>query len=73
MSTATPSTTTTTEGWSVKENGIVPILAPLKSDLSIIIIQYAVWRQVQSLFQNDSSTWCDPKPPLSNESILSCP
>ena len=39
----------------------------------IIIIQYAVWRQVQSLFQNDSSTWCDPKPPLSNESILSCP
>ena len=22
----------------------------------IIIIQYAVWRQVQSLFQNDSST-----------------
>ena len=24
--------------------------------LNIIIIQYAVWRQVQSLFQNDSST-----------------
>ena len=22
----------------------------------IIIIQYSVWRQVQSLFQNDSST-----------------
>ena len=39
----------------------------------IIIIQYSVWRQVQSLFQNDSSTWCDPKPPLSNESILTCP
>ena len=31
---------------------------------SVIIIQYSVWRQVQSLFQNDSSTWCDPKPRL---------
>ena len=36
-------------------------------------IQYSVWRQVQSLLQNDSSTQCDLELPPSNESILSCP
>ena len=39
----------------------------------IIIIQYSVWRQVQSLLQNDSSTKCDLALPPSNEIILSCP
>jgi len=37
------------------------------------IIQYSVWRQVQSLLQNDSSTQCDAEPPPSNENIPSCP
>jgi hypothetical protein len=36
-------------------------------------IQYSVWRQVQSILQNDSSTQCDLELPPSNESILSCP
>ena len=40
---------------------------------SIITIQLSVWRQVQSLFQNDPSTYCDPQLPPSNESILFCP
>ena len=35
----------------------------------IIIIQQSVWRQNQSLFQNDPSTYCDPQLPPSNESI----
>ena len=35
-------------------------------------IQYSVWRQVQSLLQNDSSTQRDIALPPSNESILSC-
>jgi len=36
-------------------------------------IQYSVWRQVQSLLQNDASIDCDLELPPSNESILSCP
>ena len=33
----------------------------------------SVSRQVQSLFQSELSTLCDPDLPLSNESILSFP
>jgi len=36
-------------------------------------IQCSVWRQVQSLLQNDASTQYDPELPPSNENILSCP
>ena len=36
-------------------------------------IQQSVLRQVQSLFQSELSTQCDPELPLSNESILSFP
>jgi hypothetical protein len=35
-------------------------------------IQYSVWRRVQNLFQNDSSTYCDLELPPSNDSFLSC-
>jgi hypothetical protein len=38
-----------------------------------VCIHSVVWRQVQRLFQNGSSTYCDLELPPSNESILSCP
>ena len=39
----------------------------------IIIIQQSAWRQVQSLLQNDPSTYCYPQLPPSNDSTLFCP
>jgi hypothetical protein len=39
----------------------------------IIISNLSDTRQVHSLFQNDSSTYCDLELPHSNESILFCP
>jgi hypothetical protein len=38
----------------------------------IFIIEYYLWRQVQSLFQNNPSTYCDPELPPSNETSLFC-
>ena len=52
----------------------VGLMAETTEQLDIhSFIQYSVWRQVQSLLQNDSSKYCDLELPPSNESILSCP